>query len=129
VDLFSSSGEERGGKKDTYSVESLRKSSPQVKSESKSKLYYDRRSVGQSVLVSGTHLGSVTNFSFFLSLIIFLFLIIFRQLRICSMANWPMANVFCFLEDHFDCVYVHVCTARGLPVSAVQLLPHSHGML
>jgi hypothetical protein len=30
------------------------------------KLYYDRRSVGQSVLVSGTHLGPVTNFSFFL---------------------------------------------------------------
>jgi hypothetical protein len=30
---------------------------------SKSKLYYDRRSVGQSVLVSGTHLGPATNFS------------------------------------------------------------------
>jgi hypothetical protein len=32
-------------------------------SVSKSKLYYDRRSVGQSVLVSGTHLGPGTNFS------------------------------------------------------------------
>jgi hypothetical protein len=29
----------------------------------KSKLYYDRRSVGQSALVSGTHLGLSTNFS------------------------------------------------------------------
>jgi hypothetical protein len=37
-------------------------------------LYYDRRAVGQSVLVSGTHLGSATNFHS---------LIIFRQLRIC----------------------------------------------
>jgi hypothetical protein len=27
-------------------------------------LYYDRQSVGQSVLVSGTHLGPATNFSF-----------------------------------------------------------------
>jgi hypothetical protein len=35
-------------------------------SESKSKLYYDRQSVGQSVLVSGTHLGPATNFSHFL---------------------------------------------------------------
>jgi hypothetical protein len=31
---------------------------------SKSKLSYDRQSVGQSVLVSGTHLGPATNFSF-----------------------------------------------------------------
>jgi hypothetical protein len=30
---------------------------------SKRKLYYDRRSVGQSILVAGTHLGPVTNFS------------------------------------------------------------------
>jgi hypothetical protein len=34
------------------------------KSKSKSKLYYDRQSVGQSILVSGTHLGPATNFSF-----------------------------------------------------------------
>jgi hypothetical protein len=32
-------------------------------SKSKSKLHYDRQSVGQSVLVSGTHLGLATNFS------------------------------------------------------------------
>jgi hypothetical protein len=31
--------------------------------KSKSKLYSDRRSVGQSILVSGTHLGLATNFS------------------------------------------------------------------
>jgi hypothetical protein len=30
----------------------------------KLKLIYDRQSVGQSVLVSGAHLGPVTNFSF-----------------------------------------------------------------
>jgi hypothetical protein len=32
--------------------------------KSKSKSHYDRQSVGQSVLVSGTRLGPVTNFSF-----------------------------------------------------------------
>jgi hypothetical protein len=44
-------------------------------SVSKSKLYYDRQSVGHSVLVSGTHLGTATNF--------YPSLITFRQLRIC----------------------------------------------
>jgi hypothetical protein len=33
--------------------------------ETKFKLIYDRQSVGQSVLVSGTHLGPATNFSYF----------------------------------------------------------------
>jgi hypothetical protein len=32
--------------------------------KSKFKLIYDRRSAGQSVLMSGTHLGPTTNFSF-----------------------------------------------------------------
>jgi hypothetical protein len=41
----------------------------------KLKLNYDRQSVGQSVLVSGTHLGPATN-SFFLE-------IFFRQLQVC----------------------------------------------
>jgi hypothetical protein len=36
--------------------------SPQL-TLSKSKLYYNRQSVGQSVLVSGTHLGPAINFS------------------------------------------------------------------
>jgi hypothetical protein len=45
-------------------------------SKSKSKLSYDRRSVGQSVLVSRTLSGSATNFSFLLE-------IFFRQLWIC----------------------------------------------
>jgi hypothetical protein len=34
------------------------------------KLYYDRRSVGQSVLVSGTPFGPATNFSSFLELLL-----------------------------------------------------------
>jgi hypothetical protein len=37
---------------------------------------YDRQSVSQSVLVSGTHLGPTTNLSFLLE-------IFFRQLRLC----------------------------------------------
>jgi hypothetical protein len=36
----------------------------------KFKLYYDRRSVGQSVLVSGTPFGPATNFSSFLELVL-----------------------------------------------------------
>jgi hypothetical protein len=40
------------------------------------KLNYDRQSVGQSVLVSGTHLEPATNFFFLLE-------IFFRQLRVC----------------------------------------------
>jgi hypothetical protein len=32
--------------------------------DNKLKLIYDRHSVGQSVLVSGAHLGHTTNFSF-----------------------------------------------------------------
>jgi hypothetical protein len=44
---------------------------------SKSKSHYDRQSVGQSVLVSGTHLGPATNFTF--SFIFFL-----RQLWVCN---------------------------------------------
>jgi hypothetical protein len=35
-----------------------------LKSKSKSKLYYDRQSIGQSVLVSGTHLRPATYFSY-----------------------------------------------------------------
>jgi hypothetical protein len=42
----------------------------------KLKLYFNRQSVGQSVLVSGTHLGPVTNFFFQHG-------IFFRQLWVC----------------------------------------------
>jgi hypothetical protein len=42
----------------------------------KLKLNYDWQSVGQYILVSGTHLGQVTNFFFLLE-------IFFRQLRVC----------------------------------------------
>jgi hypothetical protein len=45
--------------------------------ERKSKLIYDRQSVGQSVPVSGALLGPATNFSFSLKMF-------FRQLRLCS---------------------------------------------
>jgi hypothetical protein len=40
-------------------------------------LIYDRQSVGQYALVSGAHLGPVTNFFFLLE-------ISFRQLRVCN---------------------------------------------
>jgi hypothetical protein len=43
----------------------------------KLKLIYDRQSVSQFVLVSGDHLGSVTNFSFSLKFPL-------RQLRLCN---------------------------------------------
>jgi hypothetical protein len=48
----------------------------------KLKLIYDRQSVGQSVLVSGAHLGSMTNFSFSLkfSSDICVFVILYRPL-------------------------------------------------
>jgi hypothetical protein len=49
---------------------------PSTPRQLKLKLIYDRQSVGQSVLVSGAHLGPVTKFSFLLE-------ISFRQLRVC----------------------------------------------
>jgi hypothetical protein len=51
--------------------------------KSKSEFYYDRQSVGQSVLVSGSHLGPETNFYCF---------IIFGQLRICRCAAPSLAR-------------------------------------
>jgi hypothetical protein len=78
------------------------------KSKSKSKLYYDRRSVGQSVLVSGTHLGPATNFSSSL--------IIFRQLRVC----WCGAT---------SLTRSRVCSFQFLPstASTAFLKSESHG--
>jgi hypothetical protein len=38
-----------------------------LKLKLKLKLIYDRKSVGQSVLVSGTHLGPATNFIYFVA--------------------------------------------------------------
>jgi hypothetical protein len=49
---------------------------PTLKHKLKSKSHYDRQSVGQSVLVSGAHLGPAT--------IYFLLEIFFRQLRFCN---------------------------------------------
>jgi hypothetical protein len=60
--------------------------------KSKSKLYYDRQSVGQSVLVSGAHLGPATNFS----PAMFNY---FRQLQVCWCGRplWrEVASVFFF---------------------------------
>jgi hypothetical protein len=79
-------------------------------SKSKSKLYYDRQSVGQSVLVSGTHVGPAINFSPF-SLWLY-----FRQFRVCwcgapSLTRSP------------------ICTFQFLPgiASAAFLRSESHG--
>jgi hypothetical protein len=41
-----------------------------VHSVAQLQLIYDRQSVGQSILVSGTHLGPVTNFSFSLKFLL-----------------------------------------------------------
>jgi hypothetical protein len=64
----------------------------------KSKLYYDRRSVGQSVLVSGTHLGHSTNFS------PSFFNYFFRQLLVCwsetpSLTRGRVCNFQLLLES------------------------------
>jgi hypothetical protein len=68
--------------------------------ELKLKLIYDRQSVGQSVLVSGTHLEPVTNFSFFS--------FFFTQLRACYFVapsltrGWVcnlLYNCFCALPE------------------------------
>jgi hypothetical protein len=61
----------------------------------KLKLNYDRQSVGQSVLVSGTHLGPATNFFFLLE-------IFFGQLRVCyfvspSLTRGRVCNLLLFL--------------------------------
>jgi hypothetical protein len=65
------------------------------KSKSKLKLSYDRRSVGQSVLVPSHNLGSATNFSF-ISMII-----IFRHLQIyCWGAPFLTRGRICKLFVH-----------------------------
>jgi hypothetical protein len=61
----------------------------------KLKIHYDRQSVGQSVLVSGAHLGPATNFSFSLRFS-------FRQLRVCyfvapSLTRGRVCNVLLLL--------------------------------
>jgi hypothetical protein len=51
---------------------------PLITNKSKSELSYDRQSVGQSVLVSGHHLGRATNFSF-----LFPLKLSFDNLKVC----------------------------------------------
>jgi hypothetical protein len=76
-----------------------------------SKLCFDRRSVGQPLLVSSTHLGLKTNFFFF------------WQLRVCwwmwgalsderTDLSFTMYNIFTFYVLH-ECIY---CTQSGLSV-------------
>jgi hypothetical protein len=81
------------------------------KSKSKSKLYYVRQSVSQSVLASDTHLGPATNFMHFL------FDYFFRQFRVC----WCGVP---FLTRS------RVCTFQFLPgiASAIFLRSESHGI-
>jgi hypothetical protein len=59
--------------------------------ESKTMKYFDQWSVGQSVLASGTYLGLATIFSF-------LFLIIFRQLRVWCGASSLTRGRVCSLQ-------------------------------
>jgi hypothetical protein len=56
----------------------------ELKLKLKLKLLYDRQSVGQSVLVSGAHLGPATNF--------FLLEISFRQLRVYYSVASPLTR-------------------------------------
>jgi hypothetical protein len=79
---------------------------------SKSKLYYDLQSVGESILLSGTHLGPATNFSI-------LSLVIFRQLRVCwcgapSLTRGRVCNLQC---DDASSVSSYIAT-DGLSVSS-----------
>jgi hypothetical protein len=78
--------------------------------KSKSKLYYDRQSVGQFVLISGTHLGPVIKFSHSL------FDYFFLQFRVCWCGAPSLARS-------------RVCTFQFLPgiASAAFLRSESHG--
>jgi hypothetical protein len=54
----------------TYRTEFQIKDETMDNVQSKSKSHYDRQSVGQSVLVSGAHLGPATNFTFSLKFLL-----------------------------------------------------------
>jgi hypothetical protein len=64
-----------------------------------SELIYDRHSVGQTVMVSGAHLGPVTNFFFRLE-------ISFRHLRVCKFVapSLTRGRVCKLLYSCFCCV-------------------------
>jgi hypothetical protein len=70
-------------------------------------LIYDRQSVGQSVLVSGAHLGPVTNFSFSLKFLLdsYGFVILYRPLwredgsvNYCTIASGPCQSSHSYVE-------------------------------
>jgi hypothetical protein len=88
----------------------------------KLKLIYDRQPVGQSVLVSGAHLGPVTNFFFILE-------ISFRQLSVCyfvapSLTRGRVCNLLynCFwdyeiMDGSFN---MHFCTLKCVVIIVIQ---------
>jgi hypothetical protein len=82
----------------------LYQDSSKSKSKSKSKLCYDRRSIGQSALVSSTHLGLKTRFFSVWQLRVFL----------CgapSLRRWRVFyNVQCTIYLHFACYYMNKYT-------------------
>jgi hypothetical protein len=84
-----------------------------VRCLSRSKLYYKRQFVGQSVLVSGTHQGPANNFS---NSLFDYFLLLFWQFRVC----WCGAP---------SLTRSQVCTFQFLQViaSAAFLRSESHG--
>jgi hypothetical protein len=103
-----------------------------AKTDSRFKLHYDRRSVGQSVLVSGTHLGPAT-------LSPLLSLIIFRQLRIywCGRPLWREVGsvvvifLFCCTSLYLDSPNLEgrVPVFISLRNRVAQLYPRALGLL
>jgi hypothetical protein len=86
---------------------------PRLSHKSKSKLCYDRQSVGQSVLVSSTHLELKTRFLFV------------RELRVCwcgaaSLTRGRVCLLQCTMYLHFTCYYMNIYTiyTRLLSVQA-----------
>jgi hypothetical protein len=78
-----------------------------LKLKLKSKLIYDRQSVGQSVLVSGTHLGPATNFSFSLKFplgscrFVILYCLLWREdgpVIYCTIASGPCQSSRSWVE-------------------------------
>jgi hypothetical protein len=85
----------------------------------KFKLSYDRRSVAQSALVSGHHLGPVTNFSFSSMVIIF------RYLQFCYCgAPYLMRGWVCNLLEH---LLLGIATAVTL--RSISSRTHDHNLL
>jgi hypothetical protein len=78
-----------------------------VQTNSQSKLYYDRRSVGQSLFVSGNHMSPVTNVSL-------LSIIIFRQLLLswCARPLWREDGSVDFLGFEYPKTHYHILLSQ-----------------